>query len=336
MGRSTQTLVVLLIAFTALIGVLTIADAGGVPLLSSATLPTSLPTIGVAPTDAAPVPSATPYVVPPSATPTTPAPATATNIPNTATPTSAPTASPTSSVTIGATPVPSATAGTGATATSVATSTIGPRATVTASVGAIASPVATTTSVTTTTAHGGLAIATAATGVVGSGSPPHYGLYYNYINNTPYLATYVQTLDQHIIALTNVQRGAHGLSALVESNTLDIIAASRAQDMIARGYFSHYDPTGSAASNGQHAAAVQELLARNNVPYTEVGENLVNQSGGYAFNEGTPAEVVNAFMQHPEHRANILYPAYTAIGVGMALRQETDGLRVVIAQVFVR
>ncbi len=343
MGRSTQTLIALLVAFTVLIAVLTIADSGGAPVSSSAAFPTPPATIRAAPTNIAP-PRATTIGAAVAASPTTPATATVTDptVSATAVSGTTPTVTTPAATVVRATPTATPRIGTAVPTTTVTTTpnatpaTVAPSATIVLSATSTAVGTAASATVTTTLPSSGLAIATAPSGVFSVNSPPHYGVYYNYINNTPYLASYVQTLDRRIVALTNVQRTAQGLSTLVESDNLDIIAAARAQDMIARGYFSHYDPTGSVDATGQHAAAVQELLARNSVPYAEVGENLVNQSGGYAFNDATPAEVVTAFMHHPEHRANVLYPAYTAIGVGMALRQEADGLRVVIAQVFVR
>jgi uncharacterized protein YkwD len=166
-------------------------------------------------------------------------------------------------------------------------------------------------------------------------TPPIYGTALNYTNNTSFTATFMATLDRRIIALTNTQRTAHGLTPLAESGTLDIIAAARSEDLVKRDYFDHYDPTGPLDAQGRHAAAIQELLARNNVPYTEVGENLIGDTG-YALDNGTPQQAVQAWMHHPEHRANILHAGYTTIGVGIAAEDRSDGLRVVITQVFLR
>jgi len=45
--------------------------------------------------------------------------------------------------------------------------------------------------------------------------------------------------------------------------------------------------------------------------YSAAGENI-------AMGQRTPQEVVNAWMSSPGHRSNILSPAYTQIGVGLA------------------
>lgn len=169
----------------------------------------------------------------------------------------------------------------------------------------------------------------------GGVSPPHYGTQLNYTNNTSFSPAFLGALRERIIELTNRQRAAHGLSSLTESTDLDIIAASRSQDMIQRGYFGHFDPTGPLDAQGHRPAAVQELLERNNIAYAEVGENLIGDTR-VPLNAKTPAQVVQAWMGHPEHRANLLHPTYTTIGVGIAAENRSDGLHVVITQVFIR
>ena len=170
--------------------------------------------------------------------------------------------------------------------------------------------------------------------VAAGDTPPHYGALLNYPNNTRFTSAFMQSLAEQTIALTNAQRAAHGLPTLSESGQLDIIAASRSQDQIQRQYCGHYDPTGPVDAKGQHAAAVQELLTRDGVSYSEVGENLICRAG-YALNTATPRALVDSWMQHPEHRANILHMGYTMIGVGIAAKDEPDGLHVIVAQVFV-
>jgi len=206
------------------------------------------------------------------------------------------------------------------------TATVGGKPTATAVVTSTSvAPVVTTTGTVSAT---GTASATGDT-------PPHYGALLNYPNNTQFTPALMQSLAEQTIALTNAQRAAHGLPALSENGQLDIIAASRSQDQIQRQYCGHYDPTGPLDANGRHAAAVQELLTRDGVSYTEVGENLICRTG-YALNTTTPRALVDSWMQHPEHRDNILHAGYAMIGVGMAAEDEPDGLHVIVAQVFVR
>ncbi len=166
-------------------------------------------------------------------------------------------------------------------------------------------------------------------------TPPRYGALPNYPNDTSFTADYLSQLAQRIIDLTNQQRVAHGLSKLSPMASLDIIAASRSQDMIQRHYFDHYDPTSPLDARGHHLAAVQELLTRNHIAYQEVGENLISNTGR-ALDDGTPAKAVQAWMDHPEHRANILHPSYTQIGVGIAATYQNNVLHVIITQILLR
>ncbi len=194
-------------------------------------------------------------------------------------------------------------------------------------------PASVTTTGTLTPTTTGTVTATGTVSATGD-TPPHYGALLNYPNNTQFTPAFMQSLAEQTIALTNAQRTAHGLPTLSESGQLDIIAASRSQDQIQRQYCGHYDPTGPVDANGKHAAAVQELLTRDGVSYTEVGENLICRAG-YALTTATPRALVDSWMQHPEHRDNILHAGYTMIGIGMAAKDEPDGLHVIVAQVFV-
>lgn len=164
-------------------------------------------------------------------------------------------------------------------------------------------------------------------------SPPRYGTLLNYSNNTTFSPNFLRQLDEKVIALVNAQRTAHGLAPLSEQRTLDVIAASRSEDLIKRNYFDHFDPTGHLDANGHRPAAVQELLDRNGVPYTEVGENLL-RNVDYLLDTNTPKQAVDAWMNSQEHRDNILHASYTATGVGIAAEDSGGSLRVVITQVF--
>jgi len=206
-------------------------------------------------------------------------------------------------------------------------------ATLTTTGTAMAVATASVTATTGATPTTGLTGATPAPVAAPDTTPPHYGLFYAYANNTAFAPDYLHLLSTRIIALTNDQRANDNLAPLTENGRLDIIAAARSEDMVRRHYFDHYDPSGPLDGSGRHAAAVVELLARNGIPYAEVGENLIDRSG-YALDDGTPRQVVTAWMNHPEHRDNILRGGYAQVGVGIATNLGPDGLRVVVTQVF--
>jgi uncharacterized protein YkwD len=305
----------MLVTFAAIGAVFVVLDTASglrLPAFSAAARLTSTPT--PRPTATPPAPTDTPRLPATATMPSTAAAPSSTPAGQLATATATPSLAPTLSATAAA-----------ATPASTATP---PPATVTpsATTGATATAPVTATAPATTTAT---VLPTPPGGI----TPPIYGTALNYPNNTTFAPAFMATLDKRIIVLTNAQRTAHGLAPLVESGTLDVLAASRSEDLVKRDYFDHYDPTSPLDAQGHHIAAIQELLARNNVPYSEVGENLIGDTG-YALDNGTPQQAVQAWMRSPEHRANILHAGYTSIGVGMAAEDQSDGLRVVITQVF--
>lgn len=109
-------------------------------------------------------------------------------------------------------------------------------------------------------------------------------------------------LPGEIISLTNVQRTDVGDGTLTENAELDAAAQAKANDMAAKGYFSHVGPDGK-----EPWAWISEA----GYDYHYAGENL-------AVRFDNSSDVVNAWMASPTHKANIVKPVYTEIGVGVA------------------
>lgn len=105
-----------------------------------------------------------------------------------------------------------------------------------------------------------------------------------------------------LIALTNGDRSSYRLTPLTESNLLDIAAQAKANDMAAKGYFSHVGPDGKEPWS---------WIATAGYKYDYAGENL-------AVHFADSSDVENAWMASPTHRANILKSQYTNIGIGIA------------------
>ena len=99
-----------------------------------------------------------------------------------------------------------------------------------------------------------------------------------------------------VIRLTNSARSKNGYAALVEDGALSEAAAVRARE-IARS-FSHTRPSGASFSSA---------LSESGVTYLRAGENI-------ASGQKSASEVVNAWMNSPGHRANILNSSYSRIG----------------------
>jgi len=92
---------------------------------------------------------------------------------------------------------------------------------------------------------------------------------------------------------TNTARVSAGLPALTENAQLDAVAQAWANKLAAAGVLSHNPAVRTQVTN-----------------WTVLGENV-----GMA---GDVPTVQNAFMHSPEHKANILDPRYTQMGVGSA------------------
>ncbi|MFI1735006.1 CAP domain-containing protein [Streptomyces acidicola] len=105
-----------------------------------------------------------------------------------------------------------------------------------------------------------------------------------------------------VIALTNAERASAGLRPLADDPLLATAAQAHSTDMVARAFYSHTSPDGGEP---WHRAAAAGSTRRT------IGENI-------ACGQRSAAEVVRGWMDSPGHRANILKPGFTHIGIGFA------------------
>ncbi|MFE7765648.1 CAP domain-containing protein [Streptomyces sp. NPDC057438] len=103
-----------------------------------------------------------------------------------------------------------------------------------------------------------------------------------------------------VITLTNTERAGAGLPPLSPDPHLTDAAQAHSADMVARAFYAHTSPDGGEP---WHRAAAAGSAHRS------VGENI-------ACGQRSAAEVVRGWMNSPGHRANILKPGFTHIGVG--------------------
>ena len=101
---------------------------------------------------------------------------------------------------------------------------------------------------------------------------------------------------------TNSQRTADNLSELRVSPLLQAAAQAKANDMAVKGYFSHTSPDGLTPWYWFRGVGYN---------FSYAGENL-------AINFSDSQDVTNAWMNSPEHRANILNSNFTEIGMATA------------------
>jgi uncharacterized protein YkwD len=105
--------------------------------------------------------------------------------------------------------------------------------------------------------------------------------------------------EASFLAAVNQTRAEYHLAPLHFDETLERAARAHSADMIRRHYFAH----------GAFAQRLRAFGARG--PY--VGENLAWGVGTYA----SPGNIVRQWLASPSHRANLLRPGYTRVGVGV-------------------
>jgi uncharacterized protein YkwD len=105
-----------------------------------------------------------------------------------------------------------------------------------------------------------------------------------------------------VAELTDTQRTDNNLQPLSVNPLLSQAAQDKANDMAAKGYFSHVSPDGTLP---------WRWFTKAGYSYEFAGENL-------AINFDDSNNVVNAWMASPMHRANILKSQYTETGIGIA------------------
>lgn len=112
----------------------------------------------------------------------------------------------------------------------------------------------------------------------------------------------IKAQENEVIRLVNLERTKRGLQALKANWEISRVARYKSQNMINKGYFSHYSPT-----YGSPFDMMEDFGLR----FSAAGENI-------AYGQRTPKEVMTSWMNSTGHRNNILSPIYMEIGVGLA------------------
>lgn len=105
-----------------------------------------------------------------------------------------------------------------------------------------------------------------------------------------------------LLADTNVQRSANGVSNLSLNDKLDAAAQAKADDMAARNYWSHNTPEGNPP---------WIFVSNQGYSYQKLGENLAT---GFSDEQST----INGWMASQSHRENLLDSAFSEVGFGFA------------------
>jgi uncharacterized protein YkwD len=103
--------------------------------------------------------------------------------------------------------------------------------------------------------------------------------------------------DSALLREMNRVRAQRGLGRLTVDSHLQRAARSHSQEMLGSNVFQH--------------GAFGSRMSRFNVTGRLAGENLAWGTGAY----GTARGIVAAWLASPEHRANLLRPSFTRVGV---------------------
>ncbi len=128
------------------------------------------------------------------------------------------------------------------------------------------------------------------------------------MHNPPPLVSKEDALDSFltkdgILLWTNIQRNeTESLPSLFQNDKLDAIAMERLEDMFEKEYFEHISPEGVGASDIAEDVGYE---------FISIGENIA--LGNFKDDQ----TLVQAWMDSPGHRANILNDSYTEIGIAV-------------------
>ncbi|GAA0077069.1 CAP domain-containing protein [Clostridium sp. CTA-5] len=114
--------------------------------------------------------------------------------------------------------------------------------------------------------------------------------------------------ENKILQLMNEKRVQAGLKPLTMDNTLLQVARYKSDDMIQNNFFDHTNPDGTKWTNWLQAIGYK---------YTATAENI-------AYNTYDPVELFNQWWNSPGHKANMMNPSYTKVGVGVIYDKDNN------------
>ena len=146
-----------------------------------------------------------------------------------------------------------------------------------------------------------------------------------------------QKIASSIHIETNSARTERGLDSLAWSSDIARIAITHSQDMAQQGYFGHINTRGESATERAARLGYTSLHRTSQYVIVGIGENLfaTHRYSEYSVHHmpdepifyvvtwkdsGQIArEAVDAWLQSPSHRRNVLSTAYTTQGIGVAI-----------------
>jgi uncharacterized YkwD family protein len=122
--------------------------------------------------------------------------------------------------------------------------------------------------------------------------------------------------EQQMLNLINKDRIAYGLKPLEVDMRLTRLARLKSQDIVDNNYFAHESPTYGTAF---------DMFRANNISFLRGGENL-SKAGNVLVSH-------MRLMNSTNHRANLLTPQYTHIGIGIV---DYNSSGIVVTEMFIQ
>lgn len=119
-----------------------------------------------------------------------------------------------------------------------------------------------------------------------------------------------------MLDLINKDRLANGLKPLQADMRLTRLARMKSQDIVDNNYFAHQSPTYGNAF---------DMMRANNISFIRGGENL-SKAGSVQVSHAR-------LMNSTNHRANLLNPYFTHVGIGIVNNNPSG---IVVTQMFIQ
>jgi uncharacterized protein YkwD len=131
--------------------------------------------------------------------------------------------------------------------------------------------------------------------------------------------TDIATVRGQLLTLLNQTRAETGLGPLEADPRLDAVALAHTEDMVAHDYVGHVSQTTGSAADRVRAAGVHSGLI------------LENIGRGYS-----ASEIHRGLLDSPGHRANLINPSATHVGIGVVAETENGRTAFLVTEVFIQ
>ena len=129
----------------------------------------------------------------------------------------------------------------------------------------------------------------------------------------------VDAVTRELLELLNSTRREAGLSPVRELPAIRDVALGHSRDMVEHDFVGHSSPRSGAAADRVRAASLPTALV------------LENIGRGYS-----AQEIHRGLLESPGHRANIINPDVTHVGIGVVAQSEGSRTALIVTEVFLR